>query len=102
MGRRIRRAEVTDGAVTHAVLKESEGRAATSALHQLATPKMRAEHLQRIERQISTADGVITDLNDFIRLPIPLLERISIEQCWRDVLKNTPLPQVVEVRIDVQ
>jgi signal transduction histidine kinase len=66
-----------------------------------STPEKRAEHLQRIDRQVSTADGVITALNDFARLPIPSLERMSIEGCLRDVLENTPLPKTVEVHIDV-
>jgi len=65
------------------------------------TPEKRAEHLQRIERQVSTADGVITALNDFARLPIPSLERMPIEALLRDVLENTPLPKSVEVQIDV-
>jgi signal transduction histidine kinase len=65
------------------------------------TPEKRAEHLQRIERQVSTADGVITALNDFARLPIPSLDRLSIVACLRDVLETTPLPTGIEVRLDV-
>jgi len=66
-----------------------------------ATPEKRAEHLQRIERQVSNADGVITALNDFARLPIPSLERMSLEACLRDVLEFTMLPPGIEVAIDV-
>jgi len=66
-----------------------------------STPEKRAEHLQRIERQVSTADGVITALNDFARLPIPSLERMAIETCLRDILESTSLPENVVVHIDV-
>jgi signal transduction histidine kinase len=66
-----------------------------------STPEKRAEHLQRIERQVSVADGVITALNDFARLPIPLLERMAIEPCLRDVVETTALPENIEVCVDV-
>jgi signal transduction histidine kinase len=65
------------------------------------TPEKRAEHLQRIERQVSVADGVITALNDFARLPIPTLERMAIEPCLRDVVEATVLPDNIEVGIDI-
>jgi signal transduction histidine kinase len=65
------------------------------------SPEKRTEHLQRIERQVSTADGVITALNDFARLPIPSLERLSIEACLRDVLESTSLPPGIDVRLDI-
>lgn len=65
------------------------------------TPEKRAEHLERIERQVSVADGVITALNDFARLPIPLLERMAIEPCLRDVVEATVLPENIKVNIDV-
>ncbi len=65
------------------------------------TPEKRAEHLERIERQVSIADGVITALNDFARLPIPTLERLAIEPCLRDVIEATVLPENIEVCFDV-
>lgn len=65
------------------------------------TPEKRAEHLQRIERQVSVADGVITALNDFARLPIPSLERLAIEPCLRDVVEASALPENIDVHIEV-
>jgi two-component system sensor kinase FixL len=65
------------------------------------TPEKRSEHLQRIERQVSIADGVITALNDFARLPIPTLERMAIEPCLRDVVEATVLPENIVVCLDV-
>lgn len=65
------------------------------------TPEKRTEHLERIERQVSVADGVITALNDFARLPIPSLQRMALEPCLRDVLEATLLPENIAVRIDV-
>src|SRR5438093_8079356 len=35
------------------------------------TPAKTAEHLQRIERHVVVADGVITALSNFARLPLP-------------------------------
>lgn len=65
------------------------------------TPEKRAEHLERIERQVSVADGVITALNDFARLPIPSLERMALEPCLREIVESTQLPENIVVHIDV-
>src|SRR5262249_44282824 len=35
------------------------------------TPEKQAEHLQRIERNVVSADGVITALSNFARMPVP-------------------------------
>jgi len=66
-----------------------------------ATAEKRAEHLARIERQVSVADGVITALNDFARLPLPALTRMAIEPCLREVLETNALPANIVVSIDV-
>jgi signal transduction histidine kinase len=42
-----------------------------------APPEKKQAHLERIERQVGLADGVITALNDFARLPAPELMPIS-------------------------
>jgi signal transduction histidine kinase len=66
-----------------------------------ATPEKRTEHLQRIERQVSIADGVITALNDFARLPIPSLVRMSLLQCLQEVVDTTTIPNHIDVQIDI-
>jgi signal transduction histidine kinase len=55
------------------------------------------DHLERIERQVTAADRVITALNDFARLPIPELQRFDIGLFLKDVLELTPLPEKVQV-----
>src|SRR5260370_27144 len=45
------------------------------------TPAKTAEHLQRIERHVVVADGVITALSNFARLPLPNLQPFPIVTC---------------------
>lgn len=65
------------------------------------TPEKRNEHLARIERQVENADGVITALNDFAKLPIPSLEPLELEPCLCEVLESTTLPGHIEVRLNI-
>jgi len=65
-----------------------------------ASPEKQAEHLQRIERHVLLADGVITALSNFARLPVPSLRPLAIEKCLREVLEITPLPDNCQVAID--
>jgi two-component system NtrC family sensor kinase len=66
-----------------------------------APPEKRRTHLERIERQVGLADGVITALNDFARLPAPELLPVEIEPCLRDVLDLTPMPPAVTVEWEI-
>lgn len=65
-----------------------------------APPEKKQAHLERIERQVGLADGVITALNDFARLPAPELLPVEIEACLRDVLELTNLSSGVHVEWD--
>jgi signal transduction histidine kinase len=65
------------------------------------SPAKTAEHLQRIERHVLAADGVITALSDFARLPLPSLRPLSLAECVREALDLTPLPDNVRVAVDV-
>jgi two-component system, NtrC family, sensor kinase len=65
-----------------------------------ASPEKRAEHLQRIERHVLLADGVITALSNFARLPVPNLRPFPVEKCLRELLEITPLPDNCQVVID--
>jgi len=62
------------------------------------TPAKLTDHLQRIERQVGVADDVITALSDFARLPVPLMQRMSIEECLHEVLEVTALPETIAVQ----
>jgi len=63
-------------------------------------PAKTAEHLQRIERHVVVADGVITALSNFARMPLPSLRPFPVEQCLREVLELNPLPENIQVSID--
>jgi signal transduction histidine kinase len=59
-------------------------------------------HLERIERQVGVADGVITALNDFARLPIPQMEPVAVEACLKDAIELNPLPSTIELQWNLQ
>jgi signal transduction histidine kinase len=63
-------------------------------------PAKTAEHLQRIERHVGVADGVITALSNFARLPLPSLRPFAVDECLREVLELNPLPTDVVVGLD--
>jgi signal transduction histidine kinase len=63
-------------------------------------PAKTAEHLSRIERHVVVADGVITALSNFARLPLPNLQPFPLEPCVREVLELTPLPDNVQLDLD--
>src|SRR5262249_1658814 len=64
------------------------------------SPEKRAEHLQRIERHVLVADGVITALSSFAKMPVPTLVPFALEPFLRDVLELNPVPENVKVSID--
>jgi signal transduction histidine kinase len=62
------------------------------------TDEKKAEHLHRIEKQVLLADGVITALANFAKLPLPNLRPYSISQCIQETLENNPLPDTIQLR----
>ena len=64
-----------------------------------APEEKKRTHLERIERQVGLADGVITALNDFARLPAPQLLPVEIETFLREVLELTQLPATIQVEL---
>ena len=65
------------------------------------TPEKKTEHLQRIERQVIVADGVITALSSFARMPLPSLTPVPVERLIRDVLETEPMGDAVRVETDL-
>jgi signal transduction histidine kinase len=63
-------------------------------------PAKTAEHLKRIEQQVTLTDGVITALSSFAKMPLPAVEPFSIRQCIEDTLQNHPLPPTIKVTLD--
>lgn len=64
------------------------------------SPAKTAEHLERIDRQVGLADGVITALTDFSRLPLPSLRPTSLGASLRAVLETTSLPENIQVIVE--
>ncbi len=64
------------------------------------SPEKRAEHLQRIERHVVLADGVITALSNFAKLPLPNLHPLPVVQCIQEALEFNPLPDEVSVCVN--
>jgi signal transduction histidine kinase len=63
-------------------------------------PEKRTEHLQRIERHVTLADGVITALSSFAKLPVPNLSPFPIDRCVREALEINPPADNVKVTVD--
>jgi signal transduction histidine kinase len=64
------------------------------------TPAKTAEHLQRIERHVVVADGVITALSNFARMPLPNFRAFPVLECVRQALELNSVPETVEVVLD--
>lgn len=65
------------------------------------SPEKRERHLDRIDRQANMADGVITALNNFARLPLPDMRPVSVAQLIQDSLDANSLPQSFIAKIEI-
>lgn len=63
-------------------------------------PEKRTEHLQRIERHVTLADGIITALTNFARLPIPIQKPFSARHCVEETLEANPVGARIAVTLD--
>ena len=64
------------------------------------SPEKQTEHLKRIERHVTLADGVITALSSFAKMPVPNLQPFPVGQCVQEAVETNPLPDNVQVTID--
>jgi signal transduction histidine kinase len=64
------------------------------------TAEKQAEHLQRIEKHVVLADGVITALSNFAKLPVPNRMPFSVEECVREALDANAPPDAIQVSLD--
>jgi two-component system NtrC family sensor kinase len=64
------------------------------------TPMKQVEHLRRIEKHVVLADGVITALSNFAKLPVPNRTPFAVEQCVREALDANPLTDNIQLTID--
>ncbi len=67
-----------------------------------ATPDKLESHLERIERQTSLADKVITALHDFARLPLPRLQAVPVEPFLRETVGAAMLPATIEAWVECE
>ena len=65
------------------------------------TTEKKVEHLRRIERHVELADGVITTLTNFARMPVPSLGPTPLEPCVRDALEDSPPGEGIRVVLDI-
>jgi signal transduction histidine kinase len=65
------------------------------------TPEKRAEHLSRIDRNVTLADGVITALSNFARMPVPDMRPFNLADLMRRVLEANPVPAECSVTADL-
>src|SRR5262249_20650485 len=65
------------------------------------SPEKKTEHLQRIERQVTLADNVITALSSFAKLPVPNLRPCPVERCVREPLEFNPMPESIAITLEL-
>jgi signal transduction histidine kinase len=64
------------------------------------TEEKSAEHLARIERQVTLADGVITTLANLAKMPLPNLRPFDVAEFVQHSLELNPLLPNIEVVVD--
>jgi signal transduction histidine kinase len=64
------------------------------------SPEKTAEHLRRIERHVVLADGVITALSNFARMPVPDLKPVPVRRVVEEAAELNPPPDTVRVAHD--
>jgi signal transduction histidine kinase len=64
------------------------------------SPEKSAEHFDRIERHVGLADGVITALSNFARMPVPEARPFAVDACMKEALDLADLPETIEVSLD--
>lgn len=65
-----------------------------------ASPDKKETHLRRIEQHVVTADGIITALSNFAKMPVPELRPFPVAQCVQEALESNPVPDNIHVTLD--
>lgn len=63
-----------------------------------APPEKLTEHLQRIRKQVGLADGVITALSNFARMPLPSMQPFDVAVLLQETLETCTLPSGVMLK----
>ncbi|MCL6503115.1 MAG: hypothetical protein K6T86_10550 [Pirellulales bacterium] len=66
-----------------------------------ATPEKTVEHLQRIQRQVALADGVISALVEFARQRQPQLAPVDLLACLHEAAESSSLSEQIQLRIEL-
>ena len=66
-----------------------------------ASPEKVEEHLQRIDRQVSMIDNVVTALSDVAKMPEANLTPVSIQSTITSAVESVSFPSDVEVVIEL-
>ena len=61
------------------------------------TKEKTTEHLERIDRQVTLIDNVVTALSDVAKLPDPQFAPVAVENLLRGVVRAVGIPQNIEV-----
>lgn len=64
-------------------------------------PEKTREHLQRIDRQVTMTESVVTALADFARMPDPVPTSSNVRDCVHDAVKTVSLPSVTKVSVEI-
>lgn len=65
-----------------------------------APPEKVTDHLRRVDQHVSVADGVVTALSNFAKMPLPTMSPFSVEQCVREALETNSLGKSIDVELD--
>jgi two-component system sensor kinase FixL len=65
------------------------------------SPEKTLEHLQRIDRQVTLIDNVITALTDIARMPDPVPQRIRLEDLLPRISHEQPSPDRWPLRLEL-
>lgn len=61
------------------------------------TPEKTSEHLRRIEHHVGAADGVITALSAFAKMPVPQMTPFEVRGCVQGAVEVNPPPEGIHV-----
>jgi signal transduction histidine kinase len=67
-----------------------------------AKPEKTIEHLNRIQKQVGLADGVITALSNFARLPLPNMHPFDLKAMLQEALESCPVSANVVVTLAIE
>jgi signal transduction histidine kinase len=64
-------------------------------------PERVRQHLQRIDDQVVVADGVITTMSSFARMPVPDVRPVDVARCIAEALTLAAIDQDIGVTMEI-